>query len=247
MICPALNFLVLFSLCSFGSFAQTSAPTTQTPQYSAGPVTDYSAAQPDTADVLRFRRGERYNIPDPTVAGLGETSEPIELQSVTHFKRDPLPFDSSDAVVVGAIKAGQAYLSNDKRRLYSEFKVELQDVIKTPSGPYLKSGDSIDVQREGGRVKLPSGKVLVRAWSANSMPQIGRRYLLFLKYHADTEDYTLLTGYQLEGTQVYRLDDLNFQESNHERVEHPLRGEGKSEDQFLAHTKNALLSRKKGS
>jgi hypothetical protein len=70
---------------------------------------------------------------------------------------------------VGTVGAGQAYLSNDKRRLYSEFKVELQDVLKSPTGPYLMAGDSIDVQREEGKVKLPSGKVLVRAATAKSI------------------------------------------------------------------------------
>ena len=217
------------------------------PVYSVGPLTEYSAAQPDTTDAVRFRRGERYNIPDPTVPQLGETSEAIELQSETHFRREPLPFDNSDAVVVGTVRAGQAYLSNDKRRLYSEFKVELQDVIKSPTGPYLMAGDSIDVQREGGKVRLPSGKVLVRAATANSMPHIGSRCLLFLKYSSDTQDYALVTGYELRGAQVYRLDERKFEEDNHQRVEHPLREEGKTEDEFLAHAKSVSLSRKKRS
>jgi hypothetical protein len=240
---------LLFVMLPFSvAYAQTPPSNPPSPPaYSVGPLTEYSAAQPDTTDVLRFRRGERYNIPDLTVPELGETSEPIGLQSETHFRRDPLPFDNSDAVVVGTVKTGQAYLSNDKRRLYSEFKVELQDVIKMPTGPYLMAGDSIAVQREGGKVRLPSGKVLVRAATANSMPQIGKRYLLFLKYNSDTQDYALVTGYQLGGGQVYRLDERKFEEDNHQRVEHPLREKSKSEDEFLAHVKSAFLSRRKGS
>ncbi len=166
----------------------------------------------------------------------------LGLAVETHFRRDPLPFDTSDAVVVGTVKTGEAYLSNDRQRLYSEFKVQLQDVIKTPSGPYLMPGDSTDVQREGGKVRLPSGKVLVRAATANSMPQIGRRYLLFLKYDPDTQHYGLVTGYQLEGSQVYRLDERKFEEDNHQRVEHPLREEGKSEDEFLAQALSSAVA-----
>jgi len=151
--------LLFLSLPLSVLYAQTPTPNpAAVPAYIVGPLTEYSAAQPDTTDAMRYRRGERYNIPDPTVPELGETSEPIELQSETHFRRDPLPFDNSDAVVVGTVRAGQAYLSNDKRRLYSEFKVELQDVIKSPTGPYLMAGDSIDVQREGGKVGLPLEK-----------------------------------------------------------------------------------------
>jgi len=126
--------LLFLSLPLSVLYAQTPAPNpAAVPAYIVGPLTEYSAAQPDTTDAMRYRRGERYNIPDPTVPELGETSEPIELQSETHFRRDPLPFDNSDAVVVGTVRAGQAYLSNDKRRLYSEFKVELHDVIKSPT------------------------------------------------------------------------------------------------------------------
>jgi len=237
--------LLLVPLWTFAQISSSDAPSF--PLYSSGPLTEYASAQPDTSDAVHVRRGARYDIADPTVPELGETSEPIELQTETHFRREPLPFDTSDAVVVGLVKTGQAYLSNDKRRIYSEFSVELRDVIKSPTGPYLIAGDLIDVQREGGRLKLPSGKVLVRGATANSMPLPGRRYLFFLRYSPDTQDYALVTGYQLAGARVYRLDERSFEDDNHQRVEHPLREEGGSEDEFLARAKSAHLSRKKGS
>jgi hypothetical protein len=73
--------------------------------------------------------------------------------------------------------------------------------------------DSIDIQRKGGAIRLPSGKVLPRPVLADSMPQIGGRYLLFLKYDQSTEDYSVLMGYQLDGNKVYRLDDLSWNDS----------------------------------
>jgi hypothetical protein len=42
------------------------------------------------------------------------------------------------------------------------------------------------------------------------------------------------------------LDDLNFSESNHQEVTHPLRKEGVNEDQFLARAKSTFLSRAAG-
>jgi hypothetical protein len=144
------------------------------------------------------------------------------------------------------VTEGQSYLSNDKRNIYSEFKLKLQEIIKTPNGPYLRVGDSIDVQRKGGAIRLPSGKVVIRAALANSMPQVVKRYLLFLKYSPDAEDFGLLTGYSLEGNQVYCLDDLNFGESNHQKVVHSLRKEDMSEDQFLARVRSSALTRKNG-
>jgi hypothetical protein len=247
-MCHAAAVLVLLSLSTIGSFGQTSFATTATPpQYTPGPITDYTAAQPSSSDVLRFRRGERYNIPDPSLLELGENSETAiwELPE-THFQKNAMPFDASDAVVVGTVNAGQSYLSNDRRNIYSEFKLKLQEIIKTSNALYLRVADSIDIQRKGGAVRLPSGKVLTRGALADSMPHVGNRYLLFLKFNRDTDDFGVLTGYELEGTEVYRLDDLNFSESNHQKAIHPLRKEGVSEDQFLARAKSIFLSRKTG-
>lgn len=237
-ICHAAAVLVLLSLSMIG-LGQVSLATTATPpQYSPGPITAYSAALPNSSDDLRFRRGERYNIPDSSVQELGENSETsIWDLPETHFQKNPMPFDASDAVVVGTVNAGQAYLSNDKRNIYSEFKLKLQEIIKTSDAPYLQVADSIDIQRKGGAVRLPSGKVLTRAALADSMPDVGNRYLLFLKFNRDTEDYGVLTGYQLAGNEVYRLDDPNFSESNHQEVIHPLHKEGMNEAQFLARIK----------
>jgi len=87
---------------------------------------------------------------------------------------------------------------------------------------------------------------VTRAALADSMPDVGKRYLLFLKFNKGTEDHWVLAGYQLEGNEVYRLDDLNFSESNHQEVTHPLRKEGVNEDQFLARAKSTFLSRAAG-
>lgn len=235
----------LFSL-GHGQTVNTT-PAEPTPQYSPGPVTDYSAALPKSGDDVRFRRGERYNIPYSSLPELGESSEAaIWDLPETHFQKNPMPFDASNVVVVGKVMAGQSYLSNDRRSIYSEFKLKLQDIIKNSNDTYLSVGNSIDIERRGGAVRLPSGKVLVRAALAESMPQIGKRYLLFLKYDRDVDDYSMLTGYQFEGTEVYGLDDLSFRESNHPKVNHSLRKEGISEDEFLRRAKSKLHSPKTG-
>jgi hypothetical protein len=151
----------------------------------------------------------------------------------------------SDAVVVGTVSAGRAYLSNDKRNIYSEFQFKIREIIKAPSAVYLQKQDSIDIHRKGGSIRLPSGKILVRGALADSMPLAGKRYLLFLKYDPSTEDYAILTGYELEGNEVYRLNDLSYGESAHQKIIHPLRREGVAEDQFLNRVKSKL-SRKDG-
>jgi hypothetical protein len=243
LLTTMMGLLLMF----FSSYSLQAAPQASSPQYNAGPVTNYSTAQPDTGDVLRFRRGERFNIPDPSVAELGEDSDAHLMQlPASHFRRESMPFGSSDAVVVGSIKAGQAYLSNDKREIYSEFKVQLSEILKSPSTPYLTVGSLVDVSRRGGAIKLPSGKVLLRGSEADSMPQIAARYLMFLKYNADAEDYTLITGFRLETDRVYYLDDQDEKSSDHPRFQHALRPVGQDENQFLLRARRTATQKKGG-
>jgi len=246
VISPFSAVLILLSLFTCGSFGQTSVATTESspPLFSAGPTTDYKAALPNPGDVLQFRRGERYNI-DPSVPELGEGSDPgIWNLTPSHFRKDAMPFAASDAVAIGTVTAGQAYLSNDKRELYSEFKFSPTEVIKNPQAPYLLTGDVVDIQRRGGAVRLPSGKVLTRGAIWESMPRIGARYLLFLKYDSNTQDYSILMGYELAGNEVYRLDELNVDDGNHPEIAHLLRAEGVTEGEFLFHAKSTFVSQK---
>jgi hypothetical protein len=216
---------------------------TPPPQYSSGPVTDYSVAFPLPTDVLRFRRGERYNTPNSPSPELGEQSDPILVgEDMSSFYQDPMPFSQSDGVVVGSIASGQAYLSNDKRDIYSEFKVTVQEALKVPSARYIKAGDSIDVERQGGAIRLPSGKVLIRGSKDYSMPLVGKRYLLFLRYNQSTEDFHVARGYQLEGQHTYSLDELGYSHSDrhHETLTHPLLEQGDNEEQFLGKVRAAM-------
>jgi hypothetical protein len=239
IVTRTLVLSLLFSVYSFSSFAQTSASYQGPPRYSYGPITDYEAALPTPSGVLRFRRGERYNLTNPSVPEIGEQSEPkIVNLAPSHFRRNPMPFEHSNVVAVGTIKAGQAFLSNDKRDIYTEFSFSVEEVLKTPAAPYVRVGDSIDIERRGGVVKLPSGKIIVRGTLTDSMPLVGKRYLLFLRFNPNTEDYHLQTGYQIEGGHAYRLDDQSYEESNHESEQHSLREEALSADQVLSRVRS---------
>jgi len=240
------RFVIAVLVCSGSSFGPSTADTFSKPcatLYSSGPLTEYDRAQPISSDALRCKRGARYNVAESGLSELGESSEPILVDlAPTHFSRDPLPFNRSDTVVTGTVTAGQAYLTNDKRAIYSEFRLTLGDSIKKPNNLSLAPGDPIVIARNGGRIRLHSGKILVRGDETRSMPQIGKKYLFFLIHNPETEDYSLTTGYELGPAGVYRLDDYKYQESAHERIEHPLRREEMGEDQFLAHIRTCFAS-----
>lgn len=234
----AVMLVLLISIRSFAFFSQT--PSSTPPPHSVGPNSDYDAAQPDSRDVLRFRRGERYNIPNPNLSELTESSPAVLLELPhSHATREATPFATSDTVVVATIKSGSAFLSNDRRDIYSEFRATIDDVLKTPSTPHLRVGDSIVVHRHGGSIKLPSGKSLVRGAVGDSMPVVGGQYLLFLKYDPSTEDYHVETGYQLQNGHAYHLDSDTPSNGS------VLQAEPVSADEFILRAKN-LAERKDG-
>jgi hypothetical protein len=126
----------------------------------------------------------------------------------SHAQTEPaIPLAQSDAIAIGEVIGAQAYLSNDKTRIYSEFTVRVEDVLKNGSASPLYSGAQIAAERSGGRVRFPSGKILLRgAPYGQNMPRIGQRYVLFLKHNADGQDYSIITAYELRSGHVFPLD-----------------------------------------
>jgi hypothetical protein len=113
----------------------------------------------------------------------------------------------------------------------------VQEALTVSSARHIQSGDSVDVERYGGALRLPSGKVLFRAFRDFSMPLVGKRYLLFLKYDPNTEDFHIVTGYQLDGEHTYKLDVYSYSDRNNDKLIHPLREQGQSEEQLLDRVK----------
>ena len=132
-IVASLMLVGLTELLSSPLQSQVSSPYSP-PMYGSGPVTDYQLALSNSGDVVQFRRGERYNVPDPSVPELGENSEATIWDSPpSHFKKDPTPFAASDVVVVGVVTAGRSHFSHDRRNIYSEFKITIKEILKNSS------------------------------------------------------------------------------------------------------------------
>lgn len=122
-----------------------------------------------------------------------------------------LPVDRSDAVIVGRVTDAKAYLSNDKTGVYSEFTIQIDSVPKNDRHMPLKSGGSVAAERDGGRVRFPSGMSILSQTRGQGMPLPGRSYVLFLThdfdFHGSHEDaFHLLTGYELRNGRIFPLD-----------------------------------------
>lgn len=96
-------------------------------------------------------------------------------------------------------------MSPNKKGVYSEFTININEVIKNDSHVALVPGDSINPTRLGGRVKFSSGKIGLYYVTGQNMPLVGCQYLLFLTYDQEA-GFAILTGYELREGQVFPLD-----------------------------------------
>lgn len=169
------------------------------------PIVDYSALEPD----MSIARAKQVNAERRYSKGQLPISEYSE-RTITHANWEvglpALPVEQSQAVVLGRVVKAQAHLTSDKTVVYSEFLVQVDEVFKDESNT-ITPNTSLAVTRSGGRVRFPSGHIALQIVAGQNMPRLEARYVFFLSRDNDTEDFHLLTGYELHAGRVYPLDN----------------------------------------
>lgn len=180
-------------------------------------ATQRSLAIASKSDINRQARSKRFNLtglhqkqaarfalpkydnPNSNAVSLGSPPPHSPVQPA-------LPISQSDLIIIGKVTDAQAYISEDEVAIYSEFTVGIEHVLKARASIDIPSATQIVATRAGGRLRLPSGKVLLRGSNGKTMPLPGRRYVLFLKFNKEGEDFTIVTGYELTAGKVAPLD-----------------------------------------
>ena len=183
---------------------------------SQGPLTDYDAAV----------GGKKRDRKPETEGGWGRViaEDNLLLESAPnfHYSEQPIPLALSDTVVIGTVESAMAHLSASKTNIYSDFQFRIERVLEG----HVASGETIDVVRDGGRIRFPSGKIVVQTREKQTLPVVGKQYLLFLQEQVlekdtssgwlvyrlngvkrPTQDFEIVDGYGLNGGRVVsRLD-----------------------------------------
>ena len=175
------------------------------------PVLDYANQRPlnENERAIREARSKKYN--SRYAPRISESSDQIYAINDWEVGLPAFPVTKSSAVIIGEIIDAQAQLSADQTNIYSEFVVRADSVLKNDVKNPLKMTDAIIVERLGGRVRFPSGKVVVSMVNHQDMPRVGGRYVLFLTHNFPMggeydKDLLILTGYELRGGRVFPLD-----------------------------------------
>lgn len=175
------------------------------------PATRIDTPEPADPQQRRVRRlrNSRHDLADQNVDSnrfaLNEASLPVLMPlPVSHAPIEAaFPVGRSDAIVIAKVSTAQAYLSNDKTAVYSEFGASVEQVISGEA----TVGSSIVFERVGGRVILKSGKELIRGPEyGRGMPLTDHTYLLFLKQDKEAQTFNLITGYEVTNQKVFPLD-----------------------------------------
>ena len=213
------------------------------------PLVDYDAPAPaDPAERarrsvknLRFNRPSAPHTLNPILhAEIGTISSEWELGL-----ESSLPVAQSSAIIVGEVVEAKAFLSENRAAIYSEFVVRIEEVLKNDGDEPIAVGDTVAINRLGGRVRFPSGRISSFYSLGQDMPEVGRRYLFFLGYNPreggnltissprEMNRY-ILTGYELREGEVFPLDAggaINFSEH-----------QGKTAVAFLSEIRRAIAN-----
>jgi len=171
------------------------------------PTTDFDAPEP-TDPEQRAKRKAKNSHYDNLGLVSKQPSESISETVVENHWQDGLeglPVNQSDAIVIGEATNARTFLSNDKKGVYTEFTLRVDEVLKSPDSA-LALGDTLCVDRPGGFVRYSDGhKILYRFFGLN-MLRPNARYLLFLSDNDKGPNYRVLTGYSLVTGSVFPLD-----------------------------------------
>ncbi|HKP80571.1 MAG TPA: hypothetical protein VJT69_01070 [Pyrinomonadaceae bacterium] len=181
------------------------------PDFKSFPIVDFNKSESTEPDekAKRQKKDKRYS--ERYLPAINETSD--ELFSSRDWDRGlpALPIKQSAAIIIGTVTSAEAHLTQNRTSIYSEFAVSVDTVVKNEASQSLQAGSIVSLERKGGRVRMPSGKIVV-SWTRNqNMPEVGSRYALFLTHDFEVkgdvaDGFYLLTGYELRSGRVFPLD-----------------------------------------
>lgn len=123
-----------------------------------------------------------------------------------------LPVEKSQVIIIGKVVEATGFLSANKASVYSEFRIEVEKILKNNTLEKLDRDEYIFAERQGGVVRFPTGFEQWFFISGQRMPIVQKRYLFLLSHYfpglaPQTKDLHILTAYELRDGVVFPLDD----------------------------------------
>ncbi len=184
-------------------------------------------------------------IRDPGVREINGQAEGIDLtfiDGVMILKPGEIPDPPGlpilgSIIVIGTVTTGNAYLNQEHTRLFSEYKVAVEEVLKPDPESVISAHDEITAWRSGGSLQFPSGHIVHFIIAGRGFPEVGTQYVLFLRRPDKTvQDYAINTAYAIKDQAVSPLDDIQYK--------NPL--DGMPAKEFLDKLRQEISARREG-
>lgn len=171
------------------------------------PIADYAFPEPTDPQERAKRKSKDKRFPKGRLEESPGITETLIMDGGGSGRPEAIPVGLSHIIIVGNILNAKAYLSSDKTGLFSEFTVSIEEVLKATGSDPVIPGANISVEREGGRIRYPSGQVRWVRFGREGMPAVGTQCLLFLR-RTGAGNLAILTGYELRAGRVFPLDGV---------------------------------------
>ncbi len=193
--------------------------TPKVPKDKQLPIVDFDAEEPADLELRAKGRAKasRYDgYRSQVIQDAPWMSSPIIRIRTTHWYQDlsALPIAKSDTAIIGTVTQAQAHLSNDKTAVYSDFNVQVEEILKDGLTPSVRVRSALSAERYGGVVRFRSGSIQRYEVMGQAMPRVGGRYLLFLKRLDQERNFLIITGYDVTGQTVSPLDGSEVEEGD---------------------------------
>ncbi|HKP48300.1 MAG TPA: hypothetical protein VJT50_16985 [Pyrinomonadaceae bacterium] len=202
------------------------------------PTAEYGVTPGDAKERARWQaKSKKYS--KKHTGRISEANDGIYIIEDWDVGLPAFPVARSAAVIIGEITSAKAYLSEDGTGIYSEFSIQVDEILKNDLLNPVTSAVPLIAEREGGRVRFTSGKIVTSRVNHQDMPRPGRRYVFFLTRTllngSALDGMHLLTAYELREGHVVPLDMVS--------EKHPINQyRGKAEEEFLTELR-AVIAR----
>ena len=139
------------------------------------PIVDFEAKEPREPKLKAARNAKASKYSKKHAGEINEELHQIFTNSDWDLRLPALPVARSAAIFIGTVTDAQAHLTPDKTGVFSEFAFQVESILKGDPKRTVAAGETVIVERSGGRVRMPSGKIVV-SWTNNqNMPKVGSR------------------------------------------------------------------------
>lgn len=175
------------------------------------PSVNYEYSPENTVDLNRKNKSKKYNKVDVLNPNINEDTIEVAFYD-WEIDLESIPVDKSQVIVIGKINDSQAHLSESNSSVYSEFKIEVEKVLKDDVPLNLKDNKYLFAERQGGIVRYPSGFETWYFVAGQRMPKTGNKYVLFLTHDFpflgyQNQDFYLITAYEIKAGKIFPLDN----------------------------------------